>query len=80
MKIEFEPDNGLPLHKMLNIPLCVIIVRSVFEENGKYCPQIYLKDCFFECDYANDSYVCCKTPLKCVNCVDYELFVSEKRA
>ena len=80
MKTEFESDNGLPLGKILNIPLRVMIARSVFEENGKYYPQIYLKDYFFECDYADDSYVCCKTRLKTVNCVDYGLFLSEKRA
>ena len=47
MKIEFEPDYGLALGKILNIPVCVIIARSVFEENGKYYPQVPLKNCFF---------------------------------
>ena len=47
MKIRFESDYGLPLGKILNIPVCVIIAKSVFEENGKYYPQIYLKHCFF---------------------------------
>ena len=67
MKIKFKSDNGLPLGKILKIPLCVIIVWPVFEENGKYYPQIYLKDCFLEYDYADDFYVCCKTLLKSVN-------------
>ena len=47
MKIKFESNYGLPLGKILNIPLRVIIAKSVFEENGKYYPQVYLKDCFF---------------------------------
>ena len=34
MKIKFEFD--LPLDKILNIPLCVIIVRGIFEEDSKY--------------------------------------------
>ena len=44
MKIRFESDYGLPLGKILNNPVCVVIVRFVFEENGKYYPQIQLKD------------------------------------
>ena len=30
MKIKFEADDDLPSGKMLSIPLCVIIVKSVF--------------------------------------------------
>ena len=80
VKIKFESDYGLPLGKILNIPVCVIIAKSVFEENGKYYPQVYLKNCFFECDYADNSYVCCKTPSKSIDCVDYGLFLSKKYA
>ena len=80
MKIKFGSDYGLPLGKMLNIPVRVIIVKSVFEENSKYNPQVHLNDCFLECDYAVDSYVCCKTPLKSIDCEDYGLFLSKKVA
>ena len=38
MKIKFESDDDLPLGKMLNIPVCVIIVRSVFRKNNNYYP------------------------------------------
>ena len=31
MKIRFESDDDLPLGKILNITVCVIIVRSVFQ-------------------------------------------------
>ena len=34
MRIKFESDNGLPLDKALNIPACVIIARSIFEEKN----------------------------------------------
>ena len=44
--MKIKSDYGLPLGKILNIPMRVIIERSVFEENGKYYPQVYLKDCF----------------------------------
>ena len=48
MKITFESDYGLPLGKILNIPMCVIIAKSVFEKNDKYYPQVYSKNCFFK--------------------------------
>ena len=59
MKIRFESDYGLPFGKILNIPVCIIIAKSVFEENGKYYPQVHLKDCFFGYEHKNDddSYV-----------------------
>ena len=61
MKIKLESDNGFPLGKKFNIPVCVIIAKSVFEKNGKYYPQIHLKDCFFEYEHENEdnSYVAC---------------------
>ena len=58
MKIRFESDDDLPLGKILNIPVCVIIVRSVFQEHNDYYPQVYLHGCLYECEYEyeNDSY------------------------
>ena len=70
----------MSLGKIINIPVCGIIAKSIFEENGNYYPQVYLKDCLPECDYVDDSYVCCKTPLKSINCVDFGLFLSKKGA
>ena len=32
---------------MLNIPLCVIIVKFVSQENDKYYPQVHLHECFY---------------------------------
>ena len=32
MKIKFNSNDNLPLHKILNIPVCIIIVRSIFEK------------------------------------------------
>ena len=48
MKIRFELVDDLPLDKIINIPVCVIIIRGVFEENSKYYPQVLLHDCFYE--------------------------------
>ena len=36
MKIKFNSDDNLPLNKPLNFQNLTIIVRSVFEEDGKY--------------------------------------------
>ena len=46
MKIKSESDDDLPSGKILNIPLCVIIVRSVFQENNNYYPQVFLMGVF----------------------------------
>ena len=42
MKIEFDTDDNLPLNKPLKLRLLTIIVRCVFEEDGKFYPQLYL--------------------------------------
>ena len=41
MKIKFNSDDSLPLNKILKLYNMTIIVRSVFEEDGKYCPQVF---------------------------------------
>ena len=58
MKIKFESDNDLPLGKISNIPVCVIITTSVFQEDNNYYPQVYLDECFYEYEYEleNGSY------------------------
>ena len=58
MKIKFESDDDLPLGKILNIPVFIITVRSVFQENNNYYPQVYLYECLheYECEYEDDSY------------------------
>ena len=49
MKIRFESSDDLPLRKIINIPVCVIITKGVFEEDNKYYPQVFLHECF--CEY-----------------------------
>ena len=48
MKIKFSSDDHFPLNKQLKLMSLVIIVRTVFEENGKYYPQIFLNECLYE--------------------------------
>ena len=38
MKIKFDSDDDLPLNKLLKFPTMTIVVRSGFEEDGKYYP------------------------------------------
>ena len=45
MKIKFNSDDNLPLNKMLKLHMLTAIVRSVFVEDGKYYPQVFLDVC-----------------------------------
>ena len=48
MKIKFSSDDDLPLDKPLKFPVMTMVVRSVFEKDGKFYPQIYLDECLHE--------------------------------
>ena len=48
MKIKFNSDDELPLNKMLKLYMLTIIVTSIFEEDGKYYPQVFLDECLYE--------------------------------
>ena len=48
IKIKFDIEDNLPLHKQLKLHLLTIIVRPVFEEDGNFYPQLYLDDCLYE--------------------------------
>ena len=48
MKIKFNSDDDLPLNKPLKLHSMTIIVRSVFEEDGKLYPQVFLDDTLYE--------------------------------
>ena len=40
IKIKFDTDNNLPLNSPLKLRMVTIIVRSAFEEDGKFYPQV----------------------------------------
>ena len=42
IKIKFNSDDNLPLNKQLKFHLMNITIRSVFEEDGKRYPQVFL--------------------------------------
>ena len=48
MKIKFESNDNFPLNKPLSLHMLTIIVRSVFENEGKFYPQVYLDECLYE--------------------------------
>ena len=48
MKIRFDSGDDLPLNKIQKIHMLTIIVRSVFEEDIKYYPQVFLDECLYE--------------------------------
>ena len=48
MRINFKTSDNLMFNEIINSPLCVIVVGSVFKENDDCYPQISLHDCFYE--------------------------------
>ena len=48
MKIKFNSDGDLPLNKQLKFHLMTITIRTVFEEDGKFYPQVFLDDTLYE--------------------------------
>ena len=48
MKIKFNSNDDLSLNKPLKFHAMTIIIRSVFEEDGKLYPQFVLDDALYE--------------------------------
>ena len=48
MKIRFKTNDDLPSNKIINTPVCVVILSSIFKEDNEYHPQVLLDDCFDE--------------------------------
>ena len=48
MKIKINSDDNFPVNKQLNFLSITIIIRSIFEEDGKYYPRIFLDECLHE--------------------------------
>ena len=48
MKIKFNSADNLHLNKMLKLHNLTVIVKSVFQEDGKYYPQGFLDECLYE--------------------------------
>ena len=48
MKIKFNSHDDLPLKKPLKLHPVTIIISSIFEEDGKIYPQVFLDDTLYE--------------------------------
>ena len=44
----FESNDDLPLNRVLKFYNITIIIRSVFSENDKFYPQLFLDDALYE--------------------------------
>ena len=49
MKARFESNDDLPLCKILNIPVRIIVAKSVFQRDNNYYPQFLFYECL--CEY-----------------------------
>ena len=47
-KIKFNSDDNLRLNKQLTFRNITITIRSVFEEDGKLYPQVFLDNTLYE--------------------------------
>ena len=41
IKVKFDSDDNLPLNKTLKLHNLTIVIRYVFQEDNKYCPQMF---------------------------------------
>ena len=48
MRVKFESNDNLPTDKIVNIRLATIIIRSIFAQNGKYYPELFLDSGLYE--------------------------------
>ena len=48
MKVKFNSDDDFPINKQLQFHNMAINIRSVFEEDGKLYPQVFLDDTLYE--------------------------------
>ena len=42
--MKFESSNILPVDKYVNIRMAAIIIRAIFDQDGKYYTQLFLND------------------------------------
>ena len=47
-RIAVNTDDVVPLNKTMRFPSLTIIIRCVFQNDRKSCPQIYLDECLYE--------------------------------
>ena len=55
MEIKFNTDDDLPLSKIINIPVYVIVVKSVIKEGNRYYPQGVLHEFCYEYEHEENT-------------------------
>ena len=48
MKIKFESNDNLPTNNIVNMHQVTIIIRSIFAQNDKLYPELFLDDALYE--------------------------------
>ena len=48
MEIKFNSDDNLLLNKALKFHMVTVTTRSIFQEDGKLYPQVFLDDALYE--------------------------------
>ena len=48
MKIKFESNDNLSTDNIVNMHQVTIIIRSIFAQNSKLYPQLFLDDALYE--------------------------------
>ena len=48
MKIKLNSGKDIPLNKQLYFLTITVIIRNIFEKDGKYYPQWFLDECLYE--------------------------------
>ena len=48
MKIKFENNDNLSIDNTVTMHHVTVIIRSVFAQNGKFYPQLFLDDALYE--------------------------------
>ena len=46
--IRFESNDDLPMNKSIKLRLLTIMIRCIFSDAGKFYPQLFLDDAFYE--------------------------------
>ena len=58
MKVKFDTDDDLVFNKIINAPMCTIVLKTVYEHDNKFYPRIYLHSCYFNCFNDESGYLC----------------------
>ena len=48
VKIMVNTDDDVPLNKKIKFATLTIIIRCIFQNGKKLCPQVYLDECLYE--------------------------------